>query len=238
MNQEPFTVGVDLESKSTANDLLDCIGAFVLFVDRLRVDGLKANGENDQCTTLIANLVDLFRDADEHGEELSLLGAFAPDILYKRICELQSFDGWTRAYAAKVPQLLFDQLRVRGISSFYILDNSIQEDRFEALVNIFSDVGYSVISPNLDGASEAEVLDQVESLQILRKHILYVERDTSVNYLDAVRGIQKRPWYTVAFRNQAPTLNSVTILQLAGGQTRTAADPHEPPCGDPNEPAR
>jgi len=69
-----------------------------------------------------------------------------------------------------VPQLLLDQLRVRGVSSFYILDNSIREDRFDALVKIFSDAGYSVISPNLDGASEAEVLDRIDSAQVLRKH--------------------------------------------------------------------
>jgi hypothetical protein len=111
-------------------------------------------------------------------------------------------------------------LRVRGICSFYILDNSIREDRFDALVKIFSDVGYSVISPNLDGVDEAEVLNRIEAAQILRKHILYVERDASVNYLDAVRAMPKRPWYTVAFRNQAPTVNSVNILQLAGHRQR------------------
>lgn len=182
------------------------------------MDGLRANGAGDRCTTaLIADLINLFRNADEHGEDLRVLGALVPDLLYIRTSELQIFDRWTRVYTAMVPQLLLDQLRVRGVSSFYVLDNSIREDRFDAVVKIFSDVGYSVISPNLDGASEDEVLDRIDSAQVLRKHILYVERDASVNYLDAVRGIQKRPWYTVGFRNQAPTLNSVEILQLAGG---------------------
>ena len=66
-------------------------------------------------------------------------------------------------------------------------------------------------------ATEAQVLDRIDGAQILRKHILYVERDASVNYLDAVRGMPKQPWYTVGFRNQAPTVNSVEILQLASG---------------------
>ncbi len=214
MNQEPFLVGVDLKSKSTAADLLDCIAGFPLFVE-----GLRANGAGDECTTaLIADLINLFRNADERHEDLRLLGGLAPDLLYIRTSELQIFDRWARVYAAMVPQLLLDQLRVRGVSSFYILDNSIREDRFDALLKVFSDAGYSVISPNLDGASKAEVLDRIDSAQVLRKHILYVERDASVNYLDAVRGIQKRPWYTVAFRNQAPALNSVEILQLSGGR--------------------
>ena len=59
------------------------------------------------------------------------------------------------------PQLLLDQLRVRGICSFYILDNSIREDRFDAMVKIFWDVGYS----------EVEVLNRIDAAQILRKHI-------------------------------------------------------------------
>lgn len=144
-----------------------------------------------------------------------MLGAFAPDLLYIRTSELRDFDRWTRVYAGMGPQLLFDQLRVRGICSFYILDNAIREDRFDAMVKIFSDVGYSVISPNLDGATQADVLDRIDAAQILRKYILYVERDASVNYLDAVRGVPKRPWYTVGFRNQAPVVNSLEILQLA-----------------------
>ena len=88
--------------------------------------------------------------------------------------------------------------------------------QFDAVVKIFSDVGYLVISPNLDGATETEVLGRIDSAQILRKHILHVERDATTNYLDAVRGVPKRPWYTVAFRNQAPTVNSIQILHLAG----------------------
>jgi len=70
------------------------------------------------------------------------------------------------------PQLLLDQLRVRGIRSFYILDNAMREEHFDAMVKIFSDVGYAVVSPNLDGATEAEVAVRIDGAQILRKHIL------------------------------------------------------------------
>jgi hypothetical protein len=69
MNQEPFLVGVDLKSKSTAADLLDCIAGFPLFVD-----GLRANGAGDECTTaLVADL-----NANERDEDLRLLGGLAP----------------------------------------------------------------------------------------------------------------------------------------------------------------
>jgi len=214
MNQEPVLVGVDLKSKSTAADLLDCIAGFPLLID-----GIRKNEAIDEATRLaITDLINLFRTVDEQGEDVRLLGALAADLLYIRISELRDFDRWTRVYAAMAPQLLFDQLRVRGVSTFYILDNAIREDRFDALAKLFSDAGFLVVSPNLDGATKAEVLDRIDGAQILRKHILYVERDASVNYLDAVRGMPKRPWYTVALRNQVPTLNSVEILQLAGSR--------------------
>ena len=99
MTQEPFMIGVDLKSKSAVADLLDCISGFPLFVDEIR-----ANGAGDACTTaLIADLVNLFRDADERCEDLRLLGALAPDLLYIRTSELPNFDRWTRVYAAMVP---------------------------------------------------------------------------------------------------------------------------------------
>lgn len=211
MSKEPFPIGVDLRDKSTAANLLDCIVGFPVFVEELR----KKGAADESTTWVIDDLMRLFQKADADGEDLSTLGALAPDLLYIRTSELLDFDRWTRVYAGMGPQLLLDQLRVRGVSSFYILDNAIREDRFDAMVKVFSDAGYSVISPNLDGATEAEILDRIDAAQILRKHILYVERDATVNYLDAVRGVAKRPWYTVAFRNQAPTVNSVEILQLA-----------------------
>lgn len=216
MSKDSVLVGVDLRDKSTASNLLDCIAGFPVFVEELR----KKGAADESTTWVIGDIISLFQKADADGEDLSVLGALAPDLLYIRTSELVDFDRWTRVYAGMGPQLLLDQLRVRGVCSFYILDNSIREDRFDALVKIFSDVGYSVISPNLDGVTESEVLSRIDAAQILRKHILYVERDASVNYLDTVRGIQKRPWYTVAFRNQAPTLNSVEILQLAGAGER------------------
>jgi hypothetical protein len=211
MRTEPVQIGVDLGSRSLAADLLDSIAGFPLFVEELR-----ANGEQEKVTSaMIDDLIRLFRQADDSGEDLSVLGAFVPDLLYIRISELEMMDQWTRVYTRVVPHLLLDQLRVRGICSFYILDNSIREDRFDALIKLFGDAGFSVISPNIDGIDEAEALQRIEYGQALRNHILYVERDATVNYLDSIRNFKKMPWYTVAFRNQAPTVNAMEFLQTA-----------------------
>ncbi|MCZ2150021.1 MAG: hypothetical protein LC126_19860 [Bryobacterales bacterium] len=168
MSREPYFVGVDLRDESTVTNLLDCIAGFPVFVD-----GLRENGADDHgVTAAIGDLMNLVQQADQHGEDLRLLGALAPDLLYIRVSELLDFDRWTRVYAGMAPQLLLDQLRVRGVSSFYILDNSIREDRFDALVKIFRCRLFG-ISPN-GGLSEAEVLNQM-ALKFFGS-ILYVER--------------------------------------------------------------
>ncbi len=214
MSDHAERIGIDLTTRSLEVDLLDCIAGFPLFVDELRS---KAKGET--CTAaLIEGLTELFQKADDCGEDLRLLGAFAPDLLYIRISALEVFDEWTRVYTRMVPNLLLDQLRVRGISSFYILDNSIRQDRFDALVKVFADAGFLIVSPNIDGGDQTVVLEHIEYAQALRKHILYVERDATVNYLDAVRSCKKRPWYTVAFRNQAPTVSAVDVLKLSASR--------------------
>jgi len=179
MPKESTVVGVDLKSRSLEADLLDCISGFSLFVDELRADGTHKNAT----TPLVDDLVRLFRKADEGKEDLRLLGAFVPDLLYIRISELQMMDQWAQVYTRMLPHLLLDQLRVRGICSFYILDNEIRKDRFDALVKVFGDAGFFVISPNLDGAGEAELVERVDYAQVLRNHILYVEKVGELAYI-------------------------------------------------------
>jgi hypothetical protein len=206
-----LVIPVDLKSNSLAADLLDCIAGLPLFVDAMR----KEAEREDVSRRVVDGLVQMFRQADETDENLSLLGAAAPDLLYIQAMELKSFDDWTLRYTRLGPRLLFDQLRVRGICSFYILDNTIREDRFKALVEIFTEAGLWVHSPGIDGASLADIISRIDACQTLHNHIVYVEPDATVNYLEAIRTLPKHPYYTGAFRNQAPDSKMIEILQLS-----------------------
>jgi hypothetical protein len=102
--QEPLLIGLDLRDQSTVARLLDCITGFPLFVN-----GLREKGADDESTTAaIEDLIDLFQKSDEAGEDLRVLGALAPDLLYIRTSELRDFDRWTCVYARMAPQLLLD----------------------------------------------------------------------------------------------------------------------------------
>jgi hypothetical protein len=211
-------IPVDLKSKSLAADLLDCISGFPLFVDAIREEG----GDEDMPVRLVEGLVQTFQRADQSHEDLRLLGSAAPDLLYVRIIALKTLDDSTLRYTRLVLRLLFDQLRVRGVCIFYILDNMIPANRFKALVEIFTEAGFTVHSPAIDGASLEALVARIDACQTLHHHIVYVEPDAAVNYLEAIRTIPKRAYYTVTLRNQAPDSAMVQILQLSKSRSSDA----------------
>jgi hypothetical protein len=209
-------IPVDLKSKSLAADLLDCISGFPLFAGVISTQG----GDEDISVRLVENLIQMFREADQTDEDLRLLGSAAPDLLYVRIMDLKVLDDLTLRYTRLVPRLLFDQLRVRGVCIFYILDNTIRADRFKALVKIFTEAGFTVLSPGIDGASLEALIHRIDACQTLHNHIVYVEPDATVNYLEAIRTMPKSSYYTVTFRSQAPVSPMVEILQLSKSSLR------------------
>lgn len=48
----------------------------------------------------------------------------------------------------------------------------------------------------------------------LRRHILYVEPDASVNHLDTIQALAIDSHYAAAFRNPAPSVSHIEILSL------------------------
>ena len=143
-------IPVDLESDSLTADLLDCIAGFPLFVDAMR----NAEDGAEISMRLVDELLRRFSEADETRLDLSLVGSAAPDLLYIQIMGLICFDDWTLRYTRFAPRVLFDELRKRGVCSFYILDNAIRDDRFRALVEIFREAGFAVHSPNASVVSK------------------------------------------------------------------------------------
>jgi hypothetical protein len=206
---ERVLIPVDLRSESLEADLLDVLAGLPLFVQKMR------EGDQEVGPTLFANLIRLLGKADREKSDLRILGAFAPDMFYRRIIALESMDGHTRDFCKGTASLLFDQLRARGVMAFYILDNEIREDRFAALIELAETAGLHVISPRgLDSLSEPEVVQAINCQMTLRRHILYVEPDSSVNHLDRIKALAKDSDYVASFRNEAPSVPLIEIISL------------------------
>ena len=81
------------------------------------------DGDQEIGPALFESLIRRFHKADFENLDLRLLGAYAPDLLYIRIAELTIVDEFTCDFCRILVNLLFDQLRARGVNSSYILDN-------------------------------------------------------------------------------------------------------------------
>lgn len=154
-----------------------------------------------------------FRTADLTKKQLNGLVIYVADKLYRIIMSMTMMDNYTRSYFAKVIPFLWDTIQNRGVDLFYILDNTLREDRFRTLVELFELTGMAIVTPysdhgNLDFAAvEKQIRGYMEPVRM----ILYIEKDTSVNYLDKIIQLARQSPYTTVFRNKGPEDSLITV---------------------------
>ncbi len=164
---------------------------------------------------LKAYALDYFNKVELNDEALRALALYTMDKAYRVSAYIEIFDNYTRAYYAKVIPYIWDYLHGRGLSIFYILDNTFYEDgRFEVVVELFKLTGIGVVVPyNKDGAATFEsVEEQIRNFMEKKLIIMYIEKDSSVNYLDKIKSIAIKSDYLCIFRNKSFANPHVEIL--------------------------
>jgi hypothetical protein len=117
-----------------------------------------------------------------------------------------------RAYFQIVMGQFWDAVGSRGARVFYILDNELSDERFEVSRSFLEWSGFTVIAP-YSGGFDADALDRVAQLQICGgRHIAYLEKDATVNLIDAATAIGRASGYTTVFRNRGPMEPRVEIV--------------------------
>lgn len=156
-----------------------------------------------------------FRDVPLDDKALQALALFTMDKTYRVAAYLEMMDNYTRAYFAKVIPHFWDYLHNRGLSIFYIVDNTFRNDgRFEAITELFTLTGIAVVAPyGADGAlSYEEVERQIKKNLDEKRIVMYIEKDATVNHLDRVKELAKVPGYLAIFRNKASANPNVEII--------------------------
>ena len=97
---------------------------------------------------------------------------------------------------------------------------TLRDDRFLALKDLAELAGVHVIGPKDGSLSEAQAREMIDFHVTLHHHILYVEPDSSVNYLNPVGIAVQKTDCVVAYRNLASLDPSIQILSL--GRDRSA----------------
>jgi hypothetical protein len=140
------------------------------------------------------------------------------DGIYVTLGNIEQRDRYTDAYFSVTLQGLFSFIVQQGVLAFYVVDNEIRDDRFKLITELFTLAGFAVVYPydasTLQYSTEyttfpvrklEDVQSDIYKTFVQKRHILYVEKDGSVNYLREVVSIaeQTQVDYVCIFRNQS-----------------------------------
>ena len=137
-------------------------------------------------------------------EGLLFVAAAAQDLLYRYVAQLTVLDRYTRAYCSHVVRFFFEQLSRHNVPTFYILDNALREDRFQATLELFGLSGIATVTPRRDGLAWPTLAARLRGGLNAFGHVAYIEPDAAVNYLDAVKQLAAEDPCVATFRNLAP----------------------------------
>ena len=140
--------------------------------------------------------------------------------LYLATMNIDVRDTYTDAYFGTVLALLFEEINQMNVRIFFIVNNSLTDERFLLFIELFQLMGCNTVTPyedsDIDPVPEitrvpARHYDDVKS-DILYgleqgKHIVYVEKDRSVSYIQRVLDIaeQEQREYQCLYRNKPVT---------------------------------
>lgn len=149
------------------------------------------------------------------------------DKLYRMAMEFGIVDVHTNGYIAIVLHRLFWELGQKGVRIFYILDNTLRDDRFKLILEQLPPAGFSVITPHIvnnlqyepettqtENLPYEEMEKKIKESLSLSKNIIYIERDGSVDYLEKVVELARGAGdeYVKIYRNSAP--ESLEIIEI------------------------
>lgn len=192
------------------------------------------NKEEMEFVNFLDNYVrEYFSDFKDEKVELKKTIAEVVDNLYVQIMSFEKRDIHTDGYFGIVLNRLFWELAKKEIHAFFIVDNAIRDDRFKLLIELFKVAHFAVVYPyevkNLEHSleytkysikNEKDVEEEIGKGVKEKKHILYVEKDDSVNYLNDILSLAEdlQELYLCIFRNQSiETYKTATLLMGSFG---------------------
>lgn len=131
--------------------------------------------------------------------ELKKTAVEMTDGLYVKLNYINERDVYTDVYFKGLLEPLFSQLAEKGILVFFILDNTIRDDRFKMITELYSAIGFTVVHPyQIDRLEYSpkhtkfpvrgykEIEQQIDESVEQGRHVFYVEKDDNVNYIKNV----------------------------------------------------
>ena len=209
-----LSVSINLRGESPEADCLDCLVALPLAIDRMR----SATNDHEIPDKMIEKTRDAFSATAGRDRRAMLLAvAGCHDLLYRHIANLTVMDRYTKSYFMQVVRYFFMQLSGHNIRTFYILDNSLRDDRFAAVLTLFDQAGISIATPRRDGSDWSSLSARIRERMEKIGHVAYIEPDGGVNHLEAAKKLAGELECVATFRNRAPAEDEIELLRLSNG---------------------
>ncbi|HET7561449.1 MAG TPA: hypothetical protein VFJ87_03610 [Rhodanobacteraceae bacterium] len=204
-------IRMDMRGPSRAAECLDCVVALPAAVERMRSDCDDAKFALTMADGTRAAF-EALESSDQDG--LLFVAAAAQDLLYRYVMQLSILDRYTRAYCSVAISCFFKQLSQHRVRTFYILDNTLREDRFQLVLELFDLSGISTVTPRRDGLTWPAIDAKLRAGINDHGHVAYVEPDASVNHLEAVARLACEIPCVATYRNLAPDDPQHEIVNL------------------------
>lgn len=205
------TINVNVRDDKLASDCLDSLVAFPLAIQRMR----ESSDSTSIPKRMQSHTERAFEALDAAKRDCLLIAAGATDQLYRYCISLKILDKYTRDYTAIAVRELYLQLSMRQVKTFYVLDNSLRQDRFMSVMELFSYAGVKAFSPNTHGVTWDPISKEIEQAAAMpASHIAYIEPDATANHLASAITLAKRLNSVATFRNEAPENLSLGVICL------------------------
>ncbi|NMC61396.1 MAG: hypothetical protein GYA51_18745 [Candidatus Methanofastidiosa archaeon] len=197
-------------------NIKEIVSRFDEYTDYMRKHPKKARVSMDFLEQYVMNYFD---KATPDEMELKKMAVDIVDELYLRIADIVRRDIHTNAFFGIIVNRLFFELAKRNILVFYILDNHLRDDRFKVAVELFGVCHFNTIHPyrverlgfgngytQLPSKEYRAIEKEIDDAVAQNKHICYIEKDSSVNYIKNVLTLAElcQYEYLIVFRNQPP----------------------------------
>jgi hypothetical protein len=198
------------------NKISDVVSQMDEYISVIREAKVDEGRSHINC--LLKFITDYFSNDKIDILELKKMIVEMVDDIYVKIMNFKQGDAYTDMYFSAVLNRLFWELRKKNILAFYIVDNSIRDDRFKMLIEllnmaqfevvhpyIFDEIKYSENYSKYPNKAYKDIERQIDNGVNQRKHILYVEKDDSINYLNNILalGEEFQSKYICIFRNHS-----------------------------------
>jgi hypothetical protein len=194
------------------------------YLENMRMD---TQGSSELIDFLDKFIRDYFHNLSLNELELKTLIVEIVDAMYLQIVNFMERDIITDGYFGIIVNRLFWELAQNNVLMFFVLDNQLRDDRFKLTSELFGISHFTTIYPYNVNKLEygngntqfpikeyKEVEKQIKKAVSEKKHIFYLEKDNSVNYLPKVLSLAEefQDKYVCVFRNQAPDIGKATWL--------------------------